>query len=176
MDFTKIRGGDRKSHLSEAKKNSVRQYIGSLPAYESHYSRNRSKRVYLRCDLNIKKLHKAYNSMTENDLRVSLAMFRRVFNKDFNTGFKSPATDVCSYCEKTRNLIKNAIGEAKVNLLIQLRIHKKRAQAFYELMKEEHEIDIIYCFDMQQVQQLPKTPMQETFYARQLSFYNVLQM
>ncbi|CAH1101276.1 unnamed protein product [Psylliodes chrysocephalus] len=43
-------------------------------------------------------------------------MFRRVFNKDFNIGFKSPATDMCSYCEKTRNLIKNATGEAKVNL------------------------------------------------------------
>lgn len=176
VDIKENRGGDRKSHLSEDKKNSVRKYIGSLPAYESHYSRNKSKRLYLRSDLNVKKLHKAYNNSmtdTDNNLRVSLAMFRRVFNKDFNLGFKTPATDVCSYCERTKNLIINATGEAKVNLLIQLRIHKKRAQAFYELMKEEHDDDIIFCFDMQQVQQLPKTAIQEAYYARQLSFYNL---
>ncbi|CAH1115709.1 unnamed protein product [Psylliodes chrysocephalus] len=88
-------------------------------------------------DVNIKKLHEAYNSMTKNDLQCfdvsstrTLILYLRV----------QQLTCVVSY-------INNAIDKAKINLPLQLRIH-----AVYELMKEEHEEDIIYCFDMQQVQ------------------------
>jgi hypothetical protein len=81
----------------------------------------------VRSDLNIKKLHVAYNSTAQEDLRVSIHMFRRVFSNDFNIGFKTPATDVCSYCERMKNRIKITQGAAKIDLMIQLRMHKKRA-------------------------------------------------
>lgn len=38
-------------------------------------------------------------------------------------------------------------------------------------MKEEFIDCVTYCFDLQQVQVLPKVPIQEAFYAQQLSFY-----
>lgn len=38
-------------------------------------------------------------------------------------------------------------------------------------MKETPEGSVSFCFDLQQVQTLPKIPISEAFYARQLSFY-----
>lgn len=38
-------------------------------------------------------------------------------------------------------------------------------------MKEKPEQSVSYCFDLQQVQVLPKVPIQDAFYAQQLSFY-----
>lgn len=32
---------------------------------------------------------------------------------------------------------------------------------------------ISYCFDLQQIQPLPKCPIQEAYYARQLNFYSL---
>lgn len=39
------------------------------------------------------------------------------------------------------------------------------------MMKEDCADSVTYCFDLQQVQVLPKAPIQEAFYAQQLSFY-----
>lgn len=30
-----------------------------------------------------------------------------------------------------------------------------------------------FCFDLQQVQPLPRTPIQESFYSRQINYYNL---
>ncbi|VEN57645.1 unnamed protein product [Callosobruchus maculatus] len=38
-------------------------------------------------------------------------------------------------------------------------------------MKEEQPNTVSFCFDLQQVQVLPKVPIQDAFYAQQLSFY-----
>ncbi|KAG8287781.1 hypothetical protein J6590_030344 [Homalodisca vitripennis] len=38
-------------------------------------------------------------------------------------------------------------------------------------MRENRDEEVTFCFDLQQVQPLPKTPIQEAFYKRQLSFY-----
>lgn len=50
------RGGDRKSHLSLAKKESVREFVRNLRGTESHYNRQKSKRIYLSCDLSVQKI------------------------------------------------------------------------------------------------------------------------
>lgn len=47
------RGGDRVSYKNTAKKNFVRDFIGKLKGTESHYNRNKSKRIYLNCDLSM---------------------------------------------------------------------------------------------------------------------------
>lgn len=52
-----------------------------------------------------------------------------------------------------------------------LLIHKTRAKQFFKLMKEESADTVAYCFDLQQVQVLPKAPITEAFYAQQLAFY-----
>ncbi|CAG4931516.1 unnamed protein product [Parnassius apollo] len=168
------RGGDRKSHLSQEKKDNVRKFIGKLRGSESHYGRNKSKRIYLMAGLSIKKIHKIYNTNTTDELKVKLSMFRRIFVSEFNIGFKSPATDVCSYCTILNHKIKTYPSGSKErnDVIIEKRIHKKRANAFYQLMRQDVEDSISYCFDLQQIQPLPKAPVQEAYYLRQIGFYS----
>lgn len=90
----------------------------------------------------------------------------------FVLGFGSPATDICGFCVRTQTEIENEKDEAqKTKLRTDLTIHKTRAKQFFKLMKEESDDPVSYCFDLQQVQVLPKAPIQEAFYAQQLSFY-----
>ncbi|XP_065640744.1 uncharacterized protein LOC136073224 [Hydra vulgaris] len=170
------RGGDRKSSHSIDKKNKVRDFISNLKASESHYGRKKSRRLYLNCKLNIRKLHQIYCDQIKDDLyRVSFAMFRRVFVNEFNIGFKSPSSDVCSTCALLDQKIKTLPSGSmeRVNLMTQKRIHKLRANAFYAYMKEKTDESVCsLCFDLQQIQNLPKTNIQDAYYLRQLNFYS----
>lgn len=80
----------------------------------------------------------------------------------------------CSLCVRLRSEIKRCKdANKKQELMLQLVIHKRRSKAFFEALREPDEEDsITYCFDMQQVQPLPKTPISEAFYSRQISLYN----
>lgn len=51
-------------------------------------------------------------------------------------------------------------------------MHKLRANCFYESFKSCPPNSVSHCFDLQQQQPLPKTPIQEAFYSRQISLYN----
>jgi hypothetical protein len=53
------------------------------------------------------------------------------------------------------------------------RIHNLKAKTFYTLMRENIPETKNYCFDMQQVQPLPKTPINDAFYLRQISYYTL---
>nr|CAH7731442.1 unnamed protein product [Callosobruchus chinensis] len=110
-----------------------------------------------------------YNSQNPN-LRSSKSMFKRIFYNEFNIGFSSPASDACGTCLNLRNVIKEG-GKNKTTLMTELRVHKVRAKTFYTLLKENPENSMSFCFDLQQVHPLPKTPIQDAFYLRQISFY-----
>nr|CAH7714926.1 unnamed protein product [Callosobruchus chinensis] len=150
------RGGDRVSKKSLSKKNKIREFIASLPASESHYNRNKSARIYLSCELNLKKLYQMYNTRN-NDYKVSLTMFKNVFYNNFNIGFKSPACDVCGTCLNLKHAISKETGAQRIKSLTDLRVHKIRANAYYKLAKETPPKSITFCFDLQQVHPLPKT-------------------
>ena len=166
------RGGDKKSHKSLKKKESIRNFIGNLRGKESHYNRSKSKRIYLGADLSITKLHKMYNSKCEETLKSSLSMFARVFRKDFNIGFSSPASDCCGMCMRLKHQMKHEKDpKKKSNAMLQYRMHTRRAKAFFELMRENPDSSRTFCFDLQQVQPLPRTPISDAFYAHQISYY-----
>lgn len=170
------RGGDKVSWKSTGKKDSIREFIKKLRGCESHYGRNKSKRLYLHADLNIDKLLKLYNSSVDETLRVKRTMFRRIFNNEFNLGFKSPASDVCTKCALLGQKLKKVVrgSNEEKSLMIEKRIHKLRARAFYELLRQPDDNETItYVFDLQQIQPLPKLPIQEAFYSRQLNFYSL---
>lgn len=99
-------------------------------------------------------------------------MFRKIFIHDFNIGFSSPASDVCSKCTRLKQQYKfETQAEKRNQLLVEYRVHRKRAAAFYELAKEAPEKSLSFCFDLQQVQPLPRTAIGEAFYSHQISFY-----
>lgn len=104
-------------------------------------------------------------------------MFRKIFCCEFNIGFRSPSSDFCGYCTSLDNKIKAASPSQKQRLFTEKRIHKKRATCFYDTLRKPAEFnESKVCFDMQQVQPLPRTPIQQAFYSRQLGLYNVCVM
>lgn len=166
------RGGDRKKVRYGSKRKSVKKFIEALEACESHYGRDKSKRVYLASNLNISKLWKMYNTKANENLKVQYKFFYEIFTTQYNIGFSSPATDACTSCTSLKLRLKRAINEKEKNAVItELRIHKLRAKAFYELSKAAVENSFSFCFDLQKVLPLPKTPIQEAYYSRQLSMY-----
>ncbi|CAH1116482.1 unnamed protein product [Phaedon cochleariae] len=171
-DIKENRGGDRISHKTTEKKAMVREFLGNLKGSESHYNRKKSKRIYLNCDLSQNKLRKAYNNSVTDQFKVTRTMFQRIFSQ-FNIGFKSPASDVCTFCNKITFQIKTEKNsDERSKLMMEKRVHTLRAKTFYDLLKLPDDDDTLtFCFDLQQVQPLPKTAIQEAFYSRQISFY-----
>lgn len=170
------RGGDRKSAKSLEKIEALKKFIGKFPATESHYNRSKSKRIYLSCELSQSKLRRMYNYSVPPNLQIKKTMFQKVFTQCFNIGFKSPASDACGTCILLNNQIKTETNpEKKRILMVQKRVHTLRGKAFYNLCKKHvnDSASVCFCFDLQQVQPLPKTPIQDAFYSRQISYYNL---
>ncbi|CAI9717949.1 Hypothetical predicted protein [Octopus vulgaris] len=131
------RGGDRKSHTSIEKRNSVGRFIGNFKGIESHYGRNKSVRMYVPAEMkSIPHLWCVYNRSTEEH-KVKFTMFYRIFVNEFNTGFRSARVDTCAFCERTKYAIKNSADErSKQENIANLRVHKLRAKAFYDILRQ----------------------------------------
>lgn len=166
------RGGDKRSFGNVNKFKAVKKFIASLKGHESHYSRAKSRRIYLSSENNITTLWNLYNQSAVENMKVNYKYFSRIFNNNFNIAFGSPATDVCGFCVRTQTSISICKDKTEIDKLrLSLRLHKLRAKQFYNLMNEKPAQTVSYCFDLQQVQVLPKVPIQDAFYAQQLSFY-----
>lgn len=166
------RGGFKKHEEFKAKKESVMTFINSLQCIESHYCRGHSCRKYLSSELNIKKLWKMYSS-NENNIPVKESYFRMIFNTQYNLGFGSPRTDVCSTCLQLTEKIKRTNDEkTKQELRAMKRVHKLRASAFTELLQDKNEEKLMLSFDCQKNLPLPKIPDQITYYSHQIYLHN----
>lgn len=65
--------------------------------------------------------------------------------------------------------IKNKPHDSLLKLQLNVKVGAKQ---FNLLMQEEEANSVMFCFDLQQVQNLPKLPVQETFYSLQIAFYS----
>lgn len=167
------RGGQRIQEVNVSKRQSVKRFIENLKCTETHYCRGKSCRQYLPSELSIAKLLKMYNTSTDPDLQVRRSFFRNIFNRNYNVGFGTPVTDACSRCIELTEQIKHTTNVAdKSRLLIDKRVHKLRANAFYALLKENKEDVLTLSYDCQKNLPIPKTPDQITYYSRQLYTYN----
>ncbi|KAI4455484.1 dna-directed rna polymerases i ii and iii subunit rpabc2 [Holotrichia oblita] len=100
------RGEDHVKDKKE-KKLSLKTFIESLKCTENHYFRSDTPyRVYLPCDLNIRKLWKMYNDQADTNVKVKHCFFRNYFNKNYDVGFGTPQTDICSTCLQYKDKIK----------------------------------------------------------------------
>lgn len=171
--FAEKRGGDRIGHKSLQKKDKVREFLKNLKGTESHYNRKKTARIYLHCELSINKLRSIYNASVPKDYQVKRGIFRNIF-AEYNIGFRSPASDTCTFCTRITYQIKHERDlNKKAKLMAEKRIHTLRGKAFYESLRTPDSANTMtFCFDLQQVQPLPKTPIQEAYYSRQISFYN----
>jgi len=115
-----------------------------------------------------------YNQeQADKSLQVKESYFRCIFNTKFNLSFGSPRVDVCSTCLELRNKIqleKNL--EKKQDLRVQKAIHKKKAAAFFDMLRTQEPGVKSFSFDCQKNLVNPKVPDQEAYYRRQIYLYH----
>lgn len=130
--------------LPEEVLSGVRSHIQSFASYESHYTRQHSKRKYLGPELNLKKMYKLYVAKCEEDRIPSqqiakLWLYRRCFNTEFNLAFKKPSVDTCDKCDEF--VLKLKVCEGNDRSLIQQEYdkHLKEADLRYHIKKNDKE-------------------------------------
>lgn len=166
------RGGFQRKDEFENKKKCVIQFINTLKCVESHYCRGKSNRKYLSSELNITKLWKMYSGI-EGNVPVKESYFRMIFNTNYNLGFGSPRSDMCSVCLQLRERISSAKDVTEqAALTTELRVHKARAKAFFELLQDEDPSKLIVSFDCEKNMPLPRLPDQAVYYSRQFYMFN----
>lgn len=167
------RGGDHVSQKNENKKIGVMNFIEKLHCEDSHYCRGNTKRYYLSSELSINKLWRMYNDQAENEIKVKSSYFRNLFRKKYNLGFGTPRTDVCSQCLQFAEKLKTETDTSIRNdLIITHRVHKLKAKAFFDFVKEEAPNMLTLSFDCEKNLCLPKTPDQSAYYSRQINLFN----
>lgn len=175
---------NRPNKVSPEMVQSVHDHIKSIPKYVSHYSRiSNPNRVYLNHDLSIASLYKDYYiawCKQHNINHVKEDRYRRIFNLEYNIGFKLPKSDTCQTCDSINLMISsNKENESEVkSLQIKLQLHQSRAQAMQQNLKDEvknneaiQNTDII-SFDLQQTLPTPSLTVGLAFYLRKAWTYN----
>lgn len=166
------RGGDHKSSKNSHLREQIVEFIKSFAVLEKHYCRGTSIRQYISSDLTIKKMWDIFNRTHENYV-CKLSYFREQFNTKFNIGFSCPQVDVCSTCLELGGKIKRLQNEEeRKSLKGNLRLHKMKAKAYFDMLREEKQHILILSYDCEKNLVLPKIPDQITYYKRQLYLYN----
>ncbi|KAK5640066.1 hypothetical protein RI129_010877 [Pyrocoelia pectoralis] len=170
------RGGDRTKGKNNNKRAAIKTFVESLTCIQSHYCRSKTAhRFYLPAELSIRELWRMYNNRVNLDLQVKESFFRYLFVRTYNVGFGTPKTDLCSTCLQFQEKIKTVTDPGVINALtVQQRLHKIRANVFYEFLKENQEnLEVVmFSFDCQKNLALPKIPDQAAYFSMQLNFYH----
>ena len=61
----------------------------------------------------------------------------------------------------------------KSNIVANLGAHRLRAKIFHKLMRENPHNSTTLCFDLQQIQALPKLSISEAYYSRQINYHTL---
>ena len=109
----------------------------------------------------------------QEQAHISYSLYYSVFTNKFNLAFGHPATDVCSVCARHKIRIKdpNMTEDEKRNEMAILILHRRRARVFYDLLGKIVENSVTVCFDLMQNLIIPKTPIGQGYYSRQLYLY-----
>ncbi|XP_072017397.1 uncharacterized protein [Amphiura filiformis] len=118
-------------------------------------------------------MYKLFCEQYNGTLDVKYKMYYNIFMTSFNLGFGNPRKDICSFCVKKKASIRIEQDRArKQELVTELLVHKVRSRQFYSKLREEQDNSVLtICFDLMQNQALPKSPIGEAYYARQLWLY-----
>ena len=166
------RGGARNVEEKEMKRSTIEDHIETFKCRASHYGRRGAPgRKFLPCDLSVTKMHSLFQEQDHDD--VSYSLYYTVFRNSFNLGFGHPVTDACADCVKYRLEIANGdqSEDDKKIKTAQFILHRRRARMFYDLLGDIRDDSITVCFDMMQNLVLPKTPIGQAYYSRQLYMY-----
>ena len=105
--------------------------------------------------------------------QIHYNIYWSVFHYHFNLGFGSPATDVCSTCVsyKLKAKQESITPEEKAMLITSLEVHRRKARMFYTKLNTPVDDSLTICFDLMENLPLPRTPIGQAYYSRQLYVY-----
>lgn len=174
------RGKHEPKNKKTEERNFIRQFIDAYPKYESHYSRKRSKKLYLPSNLNIKKMYDEYKDLKKkaSETHVSYDVFKQVF-KETGYAFKAPKVDTCKTCDVFVLKLKQSVPGEKDNIEKEFEEHKRMADLAYKKKDEdkksaaEDKSKRVIVFDLQQVLNTPSLSTNIAYYKRLLSTYNL---
>ncbi|CAH1183305.1 unnamed protein product [Ceutorhynchus assimilis] len=156
----------------------VMNFIKSLPAVPSHYSRKDSNRLYLPQELkNLSHLYQVYkkNHIEQGIDVVGERVFRNIFNKNFNIGFHVPKKDKCLQCirfERTDKADEN-MQKAKQDH----ETEKNHTYNRFKMHQNIHKTDpttLCVSFDLQKVLNTPHGESMLLYYSRKISVFNLI--
>ena len=130
---------------------------------------------YLDCNLTVTKMYNDYCTYNPKS-NIWYNRYYTQFITNHNLKFKLPTTDICNTCYLLNNQIRASSTTTKNTLVSELTTHLNNGNKFYDLIKESQlSIDPYFLcasFDMQKILDLPKTPMNISYYSRKINFYN----
>lgn len=173
-----------KNKTTELEKEHIRNFIDSIPKYESHYGRERSDRKYLSSNLNIITLYREYCKVLEfKDLKpVKENIFRNIFNTEYNLSFKRRHTDTCKTCDELNvkfqskvlmEATRKKIEEEKFNHLSLVNRTNETFRTDVEMASKSNGQIAVLTFDLQKTLETPSLTTSVAFYKRQLWTYNL---
>lgn len=187
VNFVDNRGrhGNRPNKIDDSVWQIVDMHLKEIPHRESHYSRNKSRRLYfLNPSLNVTTLFNMFKEYYFDKTRQNLNMKYKTYHKYFlhNTlyTFKKPRSDECDFCVKCEIEIKNNPGNE--SLKSRLALHKKKVESHkkvkHEILEKSKQVDssvLVLEFDYGQNLPLPKLSVNSQFYKRLLwlNIFNV---
>ena len=162
----------------------VHQHIRMLPVTSSHYSRIKNpQRQYAAEGLSIPALYSQYTQwMYEEHPDASVVKFsfyKEVFTKSYNIAFKHPQSDVCNYCTKLKQDIKDCHDDPEKldDLNEQLRVHEDEYTKARDVLRSQRHSDdddlMVIAVDLQQTLPCPKLVVNRAYYTRKMWVYNL---
>jgi len=172
--------------ISEEVRKNVRNHISKFPTYESHYSRESTKKKYLGNHLNISRMYRLYLEEckecgfdSENIAKEWL--YSQIFNYEYNYSFKSPDKDTCDLCDQLQLNIREADShDSRMKLQTEYDCHLADTVNRYKLKSEDkkksrHNLlqEKVIMIDLQKCLPTPDLHNSQSFYHLKLWTYNL---
>ncbi|GAB0098363.1 hypothetical protein DMENIID0001_140850 [Sergentomyia squamirostris] len=172
-----LRGRHRPGNKTpEHIRNFAKDFIDSIPAFESNYSREKSKKKYLKPGVTIEELYKQYVKLCQESNTKSLhkKVFNTLLNSDYNFAFKQRKTEKCHECDYFVKKKDSMSREDKQAYEEHMAYTLKVSAEFKEDVKRSvnDETVKILIFDLQLPFATPKLPDNMALNKQQLWVYN----
>lgn len=172
-------GKGKSQNFQQEERIKILNHIQSFPAFESHYSRKNTSRLYLSQNLNIQKMFDLYKEQCSKNGESSPSnwLYRSVF-AETGLKFKLPSVDTCKTCDEYNIKSKHSSGEELQHLNTMNQNHKDMVDAAYKAKQEDKKLLStipnlkVIVFDLQQCLPTPDLKTNVVFYKRQLWTYN----
>ncbi|GFS25892.1 hypothetical protein ElyMa_005195300 [Elysia marginata] len=184
---------NRPHAMTDEERGLIISHIQSFRGRVSHYSRRKTRKVYLPEDINISKMHAMFVEKHPN-VKCSYDTYRDTFNNKFNISFGYPRKDTCTTCDKLKVKLDSLncklnqtsldsdtsidLQRRKDRITATLELHQRKGEVFYERKKASRieaqnndDVEAV-CFDFQKNLPLPNVTTQDVYFSRQLSFYS----